>query len=124
MGRERVWLAVFLAAAAIAGARVVTDRPKPEKTVRVEVPLQPIEGPSAWLTDPTASTAPLSIDELMRKVTDNLAVRPLCDAPPVELTEEQKQALERTLSTVPIPPTVPADTPGAVSNVHRRLVPC
>ena len=60
----------------------------------------------------------------MRQVVDNLTGRPLCDAPPIELTEEQKREVEKTLSTAPIPPTVPADTPGAVSNVHRRLVPC
>jgi hypothetical protein len=57
-------------------------------------------------------------------VTDILAVRPLCDAPSVELTDEEKQGMERTLPTVPAPLTVPADTPGAVRNVHRPVVPC
>ena len=125
MRRQHIGLAVCLAAAAIAAAWVLTDTPEEAETVRVEAPAPgPAPGPPAWFTDATRPAAPLNIDELMRQATDNLTGRPLCDAPPIELTDEQKREVEKALSTAPIPPTVPPDTPGAVSNVHQRLMPC
>ncbi len=122
MRRERVWLAVFLVAAAIGGARVTTDIPEPAQRVRIEVPAsQPANGPPVQFTDPSAPV--LSIDEVMRQATDNVTGRPFCDSPPVELTEEQKRIVEEALSKAPIP-AVPPDTPGGLINIHRRLVPC
>ena len=124
---EHVWLAVFVAAEAMAGALVVTDSPQPATTVRVEAPAQPSESPPARLTNPPVSSAPVSIDEMMRQVIANLAAHPLCTAPPVEPTDEQKAAIEKARPTVPIPPGFPAGTPGAPAaavDVHRPLVPC
>ena len=125
MRGQRLGLAVVLAAGGVGGRWIWTSGPDPAQTVRVEAPpSQPTDGQPAWFTDPSAPAPPVGIEELVRQVTDSLAGRPLCEAPPVELTEDQKREIERTLSTAPIPPTVPTDTPGAVINIHRRLVPC
>ncbi len=122
MRRERVWLAVVLVATGIGAAWVATDIPEPAQTVRIETPAsQPARGTPVQVTDPSAPA--LSVDDIMRQATDNVTGRPLCDAPPVDLTEEQKRIVEEALSKAPIPP-VPPDTPGGVINIHRRLVPC
>ena len=124
MRRRYVGLAVVLAATAVAGMRVVTDAPGPATTVRVEGPSQPLVGPAAGLNDPAASAAPLSLDELMRQGIERAKSQRFCAAPPITLTDEQKQAIERTLSTLPVPPTIPGATPGAATAVQRLLVPC
>jgi len=107
-----VWLTVFLVAAGIGGAWVLTETPEEAQTVRVETPVP---------SDTAPVPAAVSIDELIRQQVDG---RTFCEAPPVELTEEQKRSLDEILAKAPIPPTVPADTPDAVINIHRRVVPC
>jgi hypothetical protein len=122
MRRERVWVALFLVAAGIGGTWVATEIPEPAQTVRTQAPVsQPAGGTPAQFTD--ASAPAPSIDDVMRQAADSVTRRPLCVAPPVELTEEQKRIVDEALSKAPIP-TVPPDTPGGVINVHRRLVPC
>jgi hypothetical protein len=112
---QRLVLVLFMAVAVIAGAWVLAGAADPGQTVRVDAPP----------TFPATAAPPttLSADE-QRRMIDNLTGQRLCDAPPVELTDEMAHTIERTLSTLPLPPTVPSDTPGGVINVHRPLVPC
>jgi hypothetical protein len=112
---QRLWVAVLLAAAGIAGVWVVTDTQDGGQVVRVDAPAsQPASGPMPGL----------SIDEMLRQVTDPMTGQTFCEAPPVELTEEQKQWVEKIQSTLPPPPTVPGLAGGEVTNIHRRVVPC
>lgn len=116
MQPQRLVVAVFLAAAGIAGVLVMTDTQEGGQAVRVDSPAsQPAD----------ARPAGQSIEDMMRQLTDAAAGQRFCEAPPVELTEEQKQLVERIQSTLPPPPTVPgADPANGVINIHRRVVPC
>ena len=121
MRRERLWLAVFLLAAGIGGAWVATGIPDPAQTVRTEAPGVPPAGAApVQVTDPVPAA---SGDDVMRRAIDSVTGQQLCEAPPVELTEEMKRIVEEALAKAPIP-TVPPDTPGGVTNIHRRLVAC
>jgi hypothetical protein len=110
---QRLRLAVFLTAAGIAGAWTLTGAQDAGQIVRLDAP-----------ASQSVPTTALSMEDMIRQAIDSLAGQALCEAPPVELTEEMKQAIEKTLSTLPMPPTVPSDTGGAVTNIHRRVVPC
>ena len=107
---------MFLAAAGIAGVWVVTDTQDGGQVVRVDAPASQPAG--------SGLVPGRSIDDMMRKLTEAMASQTWCDAPPVELTEEQKRLVEEVQSTLPPPPTVPDYTAGEVTNIHRRVVPC
>lgn len=110
-----------MAAAGIAGVWIMTDG----QVARVDAPAsEPADPRPAGITDGSGPGTGLSIDDMMRQLTDAMAGRTFCDAPPVEMTDEQKQLLEKVLSTLPPPPTVPGQTDGDVINIHRHVVPC
>ena len=111
---QRLGLAVFLAAAGIAGVWVMTGMQDGGQVVRVDAPASQPAG--------SELVPGQSIDDMMRKLTEAMAGQTFCDAPPVELTEEQKRLVEEIQSTLPPPPTVPGDA--GVTNIHRRVVPC
>jgi hypothetical protein len=113
---QRLGLAVFMAAAVSGGALVVTRGSGPGHTLRVETP--------PTLATPAAPPTTLSGDEQIRRIIDAVTAQPLCDGPPVELSDAMARAIEKTLSTLPLPPTVPSEAPGDVVNIHRPLVPC
>ncbi len=117
---QRLGLAVLLAAAGIAGVWVVTDSQDSGQTVRVDAPAsQPADA------QPAGIPAGLTINDIRRQLNEAMAGQRFCEAPPVEMTEEQKQLVEKIQSTLPPPPTVPGDTAsGVVENIHRRVVPC
>jgi hypothetical protein len=118
---QRLWVAVFLAAAGIAGVWVLTDTQDGGQVVRVDAPAsQPADAGPGVVTVPGQQ----NLDDMMRKLTEAMASQTWCDAPPVELTEEQKRLAEEVQSTLPTPPTVPGYAAGEVTNIHRRVVPC
>jgi hypothetical protein len=116
--RFRAGPAVFLGAALIGGAWVLTDRPGPRPAVAVRT------------TGQSTTTSTLTADQVIGRIIDDVMRRPLCEAPSTTLTPEQQEAVEKTISelmtTMPPPPTVPSDStvPEAVTNLHRRMVPC
>lgn len=108
-------MAVFLMAATIAGAWVLIGTPNASQTVRVDAPV----------SQPTTPSPPtLAIDELLRQALHNATNRPLCEAPPIEVSEDLGREVEKALATAPVPSTAPSDAPAGVINVHRRMVPC